>query len=90
MIPSSNCVPTIIEDMSGDPQGSVPILMSLLHAAQAHRIGARVGDDKARPHAASVAMNCLAACQTLWPVRSLYNRACLRYDGKATASTREC
>ncbi|GFX94184.1 hypothetical protein TNCV_4292291 [Trichonephila clavipes] len=43
-------------------------------------------EDKARPHAAGVAMNCLTACQTLpWP----FNRAYLRYDGKVTASTME-
>ncbi|GFX68851.1 uncharacterized protein TNCV_3865501 [Trichonephila clavipes] len=40
---------------------------------------------------ARVAMNCLTACQALpWPGRSHSNRACLRYDGKAIASTREC
>ncbi|GFX55797.1 transposable element Tc1 transposase [Trichonephila clavipes] len=30
--PASNCVLTLIEDLSGDAQGSVPILLSLLHA----------------------------------------------------------
>ncbi|GFW19930.1 hypothetical protein TNCV_866361 [Trichonephila clavipes] len=46
--------------------------------------------DKARPH---VAINCLTACQTLpWLARppDLLHRACLGYDGKTTASTREC
>ncbi|GFT00806.1 hypothetical protein TNCV_3114691 [Trichonephila clavipes] len=33
--PASNCVLTIIEDVSGEAQGSVPILLSLLHATQA-------------------------------------------------------
>ncbi|GFW04420.1 hypothetical protein TNCV_877891 [Trichonephila clavipes] len=48
-------------------------------------------EDKARPHADRVAMNCLTACQTLpWPAGSLFNRGCLGYDGKVTASTREC
>ncbi|GFW11461.1 uncharacterized protein TNCV_3809801 [Trichonephila clavipes] len=32
---ASNCVLTIIEDVSGEAQGSVPILLSLLHAPQA-------------------------------------------------------
>ncbi|GFV30730.1 transposable element Tc1 transposase [Trichonephila clavipes] len=30
--PASNCVLTIIEHVSGDGQGSVPILLSLMHA----------------------------------------------------------
>ncbi|GFS49661.1 structural maintenance of chromosomes protein 6 [Trichonephila clavipes] len=48
-------------------------------------------EDKTRPHAARVAMNCLTVSQTLpWPARPLFNRVCLGYDGKATASTREC
>ncbi|KFM57660.1 hypothetical protein X975_14705, partial [Stegodyphus mimosarum] len=43
--------------------------------------------DNVIPHTAHVAMNCLTACQTLpWPGRS----ACLGYDGKRNASTREC
>ncbi|GFV60949.1 uncharacterized protein TNCV_925631 [Trichonephila clavipes] len=47
--------------------------------------------DNARPHTACVAMNCLTACQTLpLSTRSLSNRSCPGYDGKATASTREC
>ncbi|GFX36463.1 transposable element Tc1 transposase [Trichonephila clavipes] len=47
--------------------------------------------DNARPQTARVSMNCLAAYRTLpWPARSLSNRACLGYDEKATASTREC
>ncbi|GFS60811.1 uncharacterized protein TNCV_2001951 [Trichonephila clavipes] len=33
--PASSCVLTIIEDVSGDAQGRVPILLSLLHATQA-------------------------------------------------------
>ncbi|GFT40436.1 transposable element Tc1 transposase [Trichonephila clavipes] len=46
--------------------------------------------DNARPHTARVSMNCLAARETLpWLARSLSNRACLGYDGKATASSRE-
>ncbi|GFV95184.1 hypothetical protein TNCV_1293021 [Trichonephila clavipes] len=32
---TSNCVRTIIEDVSGDAQCSVPILLSLLHATEA-------------------------------------------------------
>ncbi|GFT84714.1 uncharacterized protein TNCV_2767231 [Trichonephila clavipes] len=48
-------------------------------------------EDKARSHAACVAMNCLTACQTLpWSSRSHLYRTCLGYDGKAAASTREC
>ncbi|GFW84280.1 hypothetical protein TNCV_1131491 [Trichonephila clavipes] len=35
MNPASNCVLTIMEDVSGDDEGSVPILLSLLHATQA-------------------------------------------------------
>ncbi|GFT90485.1 transposable element Tc1 transposase [Trichonephila clavipes] len=47
--------------------------------------------DITRLHTARVAINCLTACQTLsWPARSLSNRACLGYQGKAIASTREC
>ncbi|GFX90359.1 uncharacterized protein TNCV_3849341 [Trichonephila clavipes] len=46
--------------------------------------------DNAKPHTARLALNCLTACQTLtWPARSLSNRACLRYNGKATASNKE-
>ncbi|GFW00159.1 transposable element Tcb1 transposase [Trichonephila clavipes] len=33
--PASNCTLTTIEDVSGDGQGSVPILLSLSHATQA-------------------------------------------------------
>ncbi|GFW49545.1 hypothetical protein TNCV_2843261 [Trichonephila clavipes] len=33
--PTSNCVLTIIEDEPGEAQGSVPILLSLLHSTQA-------------------------------------------------------
>ncbi|GFX15570.1 hypothetical protein TNCV_3304991 [Trichonephila clavipes] len=33
--PASNCALTIIEEVSGDAQDSVPILLSLLHAIQA-------------------------------------------------------
>ncbi|GFW91228.1 hypothetical protein TNCV_736431 [Trichonephila clavipes] len=34
---------------------------------------------------------CLASCQTLpLSARSLFSRACLGYDGKATTSNREC
>ncbi|GFT16574.1 uncharacterized protein LOC103523443 [Trichonephila clavipes] len=48
-------------------------------------------EDKARPHAARVAMNSLAACQTLpWPARSLFHTACLGYGGKMIASIRDC
>ncbi|GFX57228.1 hypothetical protein TNCV_2965071 [Trichonephila clavipes] len=45
-----------------------------------------------KPHTTRVAMSCLTAYQTLpWPpARSLSNQACLGYDGKETASTREC
>ncbi|GFV30013.1 transposable element Tcb1 transposase [Trichonephila clavipes] len=47
--------------------------------------------DNVRPYTARVAMNCLIACQTLpWTARSLSNRRCLGYYGKATASTMEC
>ncbi|GFX21115.1 HTH_Tnp_Tc3_2 domain-containing protein [Trichonephila clavipes] len=47
--------------------------------------------DNAKPHTTRVAMNCFTAYKTLlWPARSLSNRACLGYEGKATASTREC
>ncbi|GFU87383.1 transposable element Tc1 transposase [Trichonephila clavipes] len=47
---------------------------------------------KMRPHAGRVALNCLTACQTLSrpAAKSLFNRACLGYDEKATASTRKC
>ncbi|GFU01638.1 hypothetical protein TNCV_1521791 [Trichonephila clavipes] len=48
-------------------------------------------EDKAIPHAARVAINCLTACRTLpWSARSLFSGACLGYDKKAAASTREC
>ncbi|GFU86476.1 hypothetical protein TNCV_1418281 [Trichonephila clavipes] len=48
--------------------------------------------DKVRPHTARVAMNCLTARHSLVSqiARSLSNRACLGYVGKATASSREC
>ncbi|GFY22183.1 transposable element Tc1 transposase [Trichonephila clavipes] len=47
--------------------------------------------DNAKPHTTHVAMNCLTANQKLpSPARSLSNRACLGYDGKATTSIREC
>ncbi|GFU45426.1 hypothetical protein TNCV_3625541 [Trichonephila clavipes] len=47
--------------------------------------------DNAKPYTTRVTRNCLTAYQTLpWPARSLSNRACLRYDGKTTASIREC
>ncbi|GFX14649.1 hypothetical protein TNCV_4016471 [Trichonephila clavipes] len=50
--------------------------------------------DNTIPHTARVVMSYLAASQTLpWVsqiARYLSNRACLGYDGKATASTREC
>ncbi|GFU15682.1 hypothetical protein TNCV_1269061 [Trichonephila clavipes] len=44
--------------------------------------------DKARPYTVRVAINCLTACQTLVSqiARTLSDRACLGYDGKATAS----
>ncbi|GFV22248.1 uncharacterized protein TNCV_2020341 [Trichonephila clavipes] len=103
---ASNCVLTIIEDVSGDAEANVLILLSLLYATHALNQGVMVWgaislgnriplviirSTKARPHSARVDMNCLTACQTiLWPARSLFNRACLEYDGKATASTREC
>ncbi|GFV81953.1 hypothetical protein TNCV_3151511 [Trichonephila clavipes] len=49
--------------------------------------------DNARPHTASVAMNCLSACQRLPRARqiamSLSDQACLGYDGKATASAKD-
>ncbi|GFT94618.1 uncharacterized protein TNCV_1990521 [Trichonephila clavipes] len=47
--------------------------------------------DNTKPHTTRAAMNCLRAYQTLpWPARYFSNRACLGYDGKATATTREC
>ncbi|GFU92728.1 hypothetical protein TNCV_2892371 [Trichonephila clavipes] len=47
--------------------------------------------DNARPHTVHFAMNCLKTCQTLpWLARSLSSRACLGYDGKATACNKEC
>ncbi|GFV62443.1 transposable element Tc1 transposase [Trichonephila clavipes] len=40
--------------------------------------------DNASLHTARISMNCLTPCQTLpWPARSLSNRACLGYGGKA-------
>ncbi|PRD28351.1 UNVERIFIED_CONTAM: hypothetical protein NCL1_32637 [Trichonephila clavipes] len=103
--PDSNCVLTIIEDVSGDAHGSVPNLLSLLHATQAlnkellSRVpfllkpyhGLMFQQDIAKPHTKLVAMNCFTTYQTLpCPARSLSNRACLEYDRKATASIREC
>ncbi|GFX47337.1 uncharacterized protein TNCV_4691421 [Trichonephila clavipes] len=89
---ASNCALTIVEDVSLDAHGSVPILLSLLHSTQAlnqelwsggsflltagHlwsllQEHLKTNDDKARPHAARVDMNCLRAFQTLpWPARS--------------------
>ncbi|GFV63286.1 hypothetical protein TNCV_1521051 [Trichonephila clavipes] len=44
----------------------------LLHS----RVWVQILGDKARPHAARCAMNCLASFQTLpWPTRSLFKRA---------------
>ncbi|GFW32963.1 transposable element Tcb1 transposase [Trichonephila clavipes] len=84
--PASNCVLTIIEDVSGDSWGSLPILISLVHATQALDQELRSGvplpfllqyidlvfqQDNARPHTARVVMSCLTALQTLpWPARS--------------------
>ncbi|GFX64941.1 transposable element Tc1 transposase [Trichonephila clavipes] len=50
--------------------------------------GLNFQQDNARPHTARVAMNCLSNCRLLSCPAS--NRACLRYDGKATASATEC
>ncbi|GFU40218.1 hypothetical protein TNCV_1126021 [Trichonephila clavipes] len=50
-------------------------------------------EDKARLHAARVAMKCLTVSNTSLAsqiARSFFNRACLGYDGNATSSTREC
>ncbi|GFX48053.1 hypothetical protein TNCV_4113881 [Trichonephila clavipes] len=48
-------------------------------------------EDKVRSFVVRVAMNYLTTCQTFpWAARYLYNRACLRYDDEANASTREC
>ncbi|GFU44135.1 hypothetical protein TNCV_4952961 [Trichonephila clavipes] len=86
--PDSNCVLTIIEDVSGDAHGSVPNLLSLLHATQAlnkellsRYHGLMFQQDIAKPHTKLVAMNCFTTYQTLpCPARSLSNRACLEYD----------
>ncbi|GFW21203.1 HTH_Tnp_Tc3_2 domain-containing protein [Trichonephila clavipes] len=55
------------------------------------QLGLIFQQDTARPHTIRVTMNCLTACQALpWSARSLSDLACLGYDGKATASNREC
>ncbi|GFW77989.1 hypothetical protein TNCV_2490331 [Trichonephila clavipes] len=46
--------------------------------------------DNAKPHTTRGATNWLTAFQTLpWSARLLSNTACLVYDGKVTASTRD-
>ncbi|GFU54244.1 hypothetical protein TNCV_3618981 [Trichonephila clavipes] len=51
-------------------------------------------EDKAKMHAARVAMNCFTACANTsfasQIARSLFNRAYLGYYGKVSAFTREC
>ncbi|GFX87472.1 transposable element Tc1 transposase [Trichonephila clavipes] len=67
MDPASNCVLTIIEDVPGDAQGSMPVLLSPLHTTQVLNWDL----DNAKTHTECVAMKCLAACKTLpWPGRS--------------------
>ncbi|GFW22848.1 uncharacterized protein TNCV_2380631 [Trichonephila clavipes] len=67
----------------------VPILLTAGHLWSSLEASLQPNEDKTRPHAASVSMNCLTTCQTLpYPAKSLFNRACLGYDGKATVSTR--
>ncbi|GFW19081.1 hypothetical protein TNCV_254111 [Trichonephila clavipes] len=69
---ASNCVLKIIEDVSEDIQGCVPILLSLLRATQAlnQYPGLIFQQDNTIPHTARVYINCLAATQTLhWPAR---------------------
>ncbi|GFW71299.1 hypothetical protein TNCV_537171 [Trichonephila clavipes] len=54
-------------------------------------LGPQQFQDNARSHTARAAMHCLTACQTIpWPARFLSNQASLGYNGKGTASTREC
>ncbi|GFY05559.1 transposable element Tcb1 transposase [Trichonephila clavipes] len=61
------CALTITQDVSGDAQGSVPILLSLLHATQAlNQELSKIMLD----HTPRIAMNCLTTCQTLpWAAR---------------------
>ncbi|GFV17433.1 transposable element Tc1 transposase [Trichonephila clavipes] len=69
--PASNCLLTIIEDVSGDDQGSVLILLSLLHATQALNEKSLSRQDNAKLHTTHVAINSLTALQTLpCPARS--------------------
>ncbi|GFT84222.1 transposable element Tc1 transposase [Trichonephila clavipes] len=78
MNPTSNCILTFIEDLSGDAQGSVPNLFSLLHATQALNqelwSGVRflLTQDNAKPHMEPITINCLTDCKTLpSPARSI-------------------
>ncbi|GFX92449.1 HTH_Tnp_Tc3_2 domain-containing protein [Trichonephila clavipes] len=72
--PASICALMIIKDVSGDGKGSVPIMLSLLHATEALNNELCLSNTSLASQIA----------------RSLFNRACLGYDAKATASTREC
>ncbi|GFV49847.1 transposable element Tcb1 transposase [Trichonephila clavipes] len=78
---ASTCVLMIIEDVSGERQGRVRILLSLLHDIQALNqelwsgapflLTSGLLQDNSRVHTTRVAMNCLEAFQRLsWPVRS--------------------
>ncbi|GFW70004.1 hypothetical protein TNCV_1404571 [Trichonephila clavipes] len=85
--PASNFILTIMEDVSGDGQGSVPILLSLLHATHAPQ--QVVMQDNAKPHTPHVAVwkkklsyslsNTSLSSQI---ARSFSNQASLGYDGK--------
>ncbi|GFV23106.1 hypothetical protein TNCV_1234081 [Trichonephila clavipes] len=46
--------------------------------------------DNAKPYEAGVAMNYVIVVKHFPGQPDLFNRACLAYDKKATASTREC
>ncbi|GFW09911.1 hypothetical protein TNCV_4252401 [Trichonephila clavipes] len=127
--PTSNWVLTILDDVFGDPQGSVPILLSLLHAPQALNqelwsevsflwsstaVRRRYSENSftAVPFAASWPSFSAKYCKTTYDkyyyhehvhvsyslsntsltsqiTRSLSNRACLGYDRKVTAYTRD-
>ncbi|GFV74510.1 transposable element Tc1 transposase [Trichonephila clavipes] len=76
--PTSNCVLTIIKDVSGVPvQSADPAFPIARHTGPQLEVifvlqypGLIFQQNNARPHTARVAMNCLTACQTLpWTAR---------------------
>ncbi|GFV05491.1 hypothetical protein TNCV_227021 [Trichonephila clavipes] len=85
---------TIIKDVSGEAQSSIPILLSLLHAHTGPQPGVivwrTISFDSRTPLVVITAQSLSNTSLASQITRSLSNRACVGYDGKATASNREC